>query len=137
MTDRELLEMIVSDIGDIKSDVAGLKSDVTELKSDVAELKSKVSDLDSRVTSLESGMINLKANFDRLEADVADLKAVQMRTTAAVEGTVDKCIQVLYECHTLSAERLDKFDIEKIKINSDIAATVAKMAYDEVMRKVS
>lgn len=89
----------------------------------------------SRLDNVDARLDNVDARLDKLENKVSSLEAAQLQTTAQLEGTIDRCVQVLYESHTLNSERLDKYDIEAIKRNADIAVTMAKMAYDTVMKK--
>ena len=107
MTTDEKLDLILS-----KFDK--LEEDVSDLKGRVSDLDKKVSNLDSRVSDLESG---------------------QLKMTSVIEGTVNKCIDVLYESYTLQRDRIAEFDLEKIDKNVDIAITMAKMAYDTVATK--
>ena len=111
MTDRELLEQLLSGMNEIRSDVAELKTDVAELKTDVAELKQDVAGLKQKT---------------------ADLEAAQKRTETTLENTVNKCVQVLYEAHQMNAERLDRYNIDNIRSNAEIAVLVAKIAHEEV-----
>ena len=107
MTTDEKLDLILS-----KFDK--LEEDVSDLKGRVSDLDRKVSNLDSRVSDLESG---------------------QLKMTSVIEGTVNKCIDVLYESYTLQRDRIAEFDLEKIDKNVDIAITMAKMAYDLASNK--
>ena len=118
MTDRELLEQILSGMTEIKSDVAELKKDVAGLKQDVAVLKQEVA--------------VLKQDVADLKHETADLRIAQRRTETTLENTVNKCIQVLYEAHRMNAERLDRYNIDTIKSNSEIAALMAKLTHDEL-----
>ncbi|MGN0162864.1 MAG: hypothetical protein ACI4EA_04675 [Candidatus Ornithomonoglobus sp.] len=128
MTTDEKLDLLLDKFSKFETRLDRLENDVSDLKNDVSDLKNDVS-------ALKVDVSVLKVDVSGLKNDVSDLKTAQLQTTAKLDGTIDKCIQVLYESHTLNSERLDKFDIEAIKRNTDIAVTMAKMAYDAVMKK--
>ncbi|MEZ0537108.1 hypothetical protein ACAG39_07605 [Caldicellulosiruptoraceae bacterium PP1] len=74
MSDREILELILSKISNIESDVATLKNDVNVLKADVATLKNDVEILKSDVAALKSDVEILKSDVATLKSDVSILK---------------------------------------------------------------
>ena len=89
----------------------------------------------SRLDKIDERLDKVDARLDRVENDVSDLKEAQLQTTAKLDGTIDKCIQVLYESHTMHSEKFDRVDFDSIKKNADIAVTIAKLAYDAAVKK--
>ncbi len=87
---------------------------------------------DEKLDLILNKLSEVDARLDNVDARLDKLEAAQLQTTATLEGTVNKCIQVLYESHNMNAERLDKFDIESIKRNTEIAVTLAKIVSDKV-----
>ena len=104
---------------DEKLDLILLKFD--KLEENVSNLDRKVSNLDSRVSNLDSRVSNLETS--------------QLKMTSVIDGTINKCIDVLYESYTMQRDSIAEFDLEKIDKNVDIAITMAKMAYDTVATK--
>lgn len=90
---------------------------------------------DEKFDLIISRLDKIDERLDRVENDVSDLKEAQLQTTAKLDGTIDKCIQVLYESHTMHSEKFDRVDFDSIKKNADIAVTIAKMAYDAAVKK--
>lgn len=65
MSERELLQMILSEVqntntglNDIKSEIADIKTDVSALKTDVSALKTDVDDLKLRAALIETTLEN-------------------------------------------------------------------------------
>lgn len=96
---------------------------------------SRLDKIDTRIDKIDERIDKIDTRLDRVESDVSDLKDAQLETTAKLDGTIDKCIQVLYESHTMHSEKFDKVDFDSIRKNADIAVTTAKMAYDVAMKK--
>lgn len=70
--------------------------------------------------------------LDLLINEVQDLKQKQLQTQITLENTVNKCIQAMGEGFQLNAERLDKFNVESIKNQSDLAVMIAKATNEKV-----
>ena len=96
---------------------------------------SRLDKIDERLDKVDARLDKVDSRLDRVENDVSDLKEAQLQTTARLDGTIDKCIQVLYESHTMYSEKFDRVDFDSIKKNADIAVTIAKMAYDAAVKK--
>ena len=96
---------------------------------------SRLDKIYTRLDKIDTRLDKVDERLDRVESDVSELKEAQLQTTAKLDGTIDKCIQVLYESHTMHSEKFDKVDFDSIKKNADIAVTIAKMAYDVAMKK--
>ena len=99
------------------------------------KIDERLDKVDARLDKVDARLDKVDARLDRVENDVSDLKEAQFQTTAKLDGTIDKCIQVLYESHTMHSEKFDRVDFDSIKKNADIAVTIAKMAYDAAVKK--
>lgn len=77
--------------------------------------------------SLQESLKPINERLDRLESE-------QLKTRVALETTIDKCIQVLWEGHQLNAERFDRLDIESIKLKADEALVLSKLLNEKVER---
>jgi len=143
VTEREMLELLLTKFDGFEQrmdrfegDLSSLKKDVSSLKEDVSSLKEDVSSLKEDVDSLKKGFVSLSNRVDSLEVQTKELQELQRITTSELEGTVRKSIQVLYESHRMNAERFDRNDIDSIRRNSEIAAVLAKSAYEAVEKKL-
>ena len=128
MTEKELLELVVKRLDKIDISINGMQGEITGLKNDVSGLKNDVSGLKNDVSGLKDEMADLKSRVGKLEE-------AQLRTDATLENTVNRCIEIMYEGYSLNSERLDRFDVDMIKHNSDIAVAIAKDAYDVAVKK--
>ena len=86
MSERELLQMILSEVqnantglNDVKSEIADLKTDVSALKTDVSALKTDVS---------------------ALKTDVDDLKLRTALIETTLENETNRNIKIIAEGHT-------------------------------------
>jgi hypothetical protein len=95
-----------------------MKADMVEMLSDIDKMK--------------VGMTEMSSRIDGMQIEITDMKQKQLQTQATLENVVDKCITVLGEGYQLNAERIDKFDLETIKRQSDISYMLAKATSEKV-----
>ena len=100
---RRDMDTLKSDVSELKSDVITLKSDVSELKSDVITLKSDVSDLKSD----KSDVITLKSDVSELKSDVDDLKVRTALIETTLENVTNRNIKIIAEGHGDLSRKLD------------------------------
>ena len=100
MSERELLQMILSEVqnantglNDVKSKIADLKTDVSALKTDVSVLKTDVS--------------ALKTDVSALKTDVDDLKLRTALIETTLENETNRNIKIIAEGHTDLSRKLD------------------------------
>ncbi len=100
MSERELLQMILSEVqnantglNDVKSEIADLKTDVSALKTDVSALKTDVS--------------ALKTDVSALKTDVDDLKLRTALIETTLENETNRNIKIIAEGHTDLSRKLD------------------------------
>ncbi len=67
-----------------------------------------------------------------MKQDIAALKHSNLQTQMTLENTVNKCIQVMGEGFELNAERLDRFNLESIKNQSELSYMIAKATNEKV-----
>ena len=107
MSERELLQMILSEVqnantglNDVKSEIADIKTDVSALKTDVSTLKTDVDDLKTDVSALKTDVSALKTDVDDLK-----LRAALIETT--LEKGTNRNIRIIAEGHTDLSRKLD------------------------------
>ncbi len=128
MSERELLQMILSEVqnantglNDVKSEIADIKTDVSALKTDVSALKTDVDDLKTDVNALKTDVSALKTDVSALKTDVSALKtdvsalktdvddlklrAALIETT--LENETNRNIRIIAEGHTDLSRKLD------------------------------
>lgn len=146
MAEKEMLQLIISTlesidekVNTIDEKVSSIENRLTTLEAEQKKTNIRLDTLESeqkavtkslvalgtKVKALETAQAKVVVTLDALEADVNKL---QLTT----ENTVDKCIQVLYEAHTLNADRFDKINFDNIEHNYKLSAMTAKLAYDGV-----
>ena len=64
--------------------------------------------------------------------EIQALKQSNLQTQMTLENTVNKCIQVMGEGFELNAERLDRFNVESIKNQSELSYMIAKATNEKV-----
>ena len=121
MSERELLQMILSEvqnantglndvkseIADIKTDVSALKTDVSALKTDVSTLKTDVDDLKTDVSALKTDVSALKTDVSAIKTDVDDLKLRAALIETTLENETNRNIRIIAEGHTDLSRKLD------------------------------
>lgn len=121
MSERELLQMILSEvqnantglndvkseIADLKTDVSALKTDVSALKTDVSALKTDVSVLKTDVSALKTDVSALKTDVSALKTDVDDLKLRTALIETTLENETNRNIKIIAEGHTDLSRKLD------------------------------
>ncbi|OUO28869.1 hypothetical protein [Eubacterium sp. An3] len=121
MSERELLQMILSEvqnantglndvkseIADLKTDVSALKTDVSALKTDVSALKIDVSALKTDVSALKTDVSALKTDVSALKTDVDDLKLRTALIETTLENETNRNIKIIAEGHTDLSRKLD------------------------------
>ncbi len=114
MSERELLQMILSEVqnantglNDVKSEIADLKTDVSALKTDVSVLKTDVSALKTDVSALKTDVSALKTDVSALKTDVDDLKLRTALIETTLENETNRNIKIIAEGHTDLSRKLD------------------------------
>ena len=121
MSERELLQMILSEvqntntglndikseIADIKTDVSALKTDVSALKTDVSALKTDVSALKTDVSALKTDVSALKTDVSALKTDIDNLKLRAALIETTLEKGTNRNIRIIAEGHTDLSRKLD------------------------------
>ena len=90
------LDVIESDVKELKQDVATLKSEMSEVKEDVATLKSEMSEVKEDIAMLKQDVATLKSEMSEVKEDIATLKS-EVSTlkcnVATLEGSVSELNQ--------------------------------------------
>lgn len=114
MSERELLQMILSEVqnantglNDVKSEIADLKTNVSALKTDVSALKTDVSALKTDVSALKTDVNALKTDVSALKTDVDDLKLRTALIETTLENETNRNIKIIAEGHTDLSRKLD------------------------------
>lgn len=114
MSERELLQMILSEVqnantglNDVKSEIADIKTDVSALKTDVSALKTDVSTLKTDVDDLKTDVSALKTDVSALKTDVDDLKLRAALIETTLENETNRNIRIIAEGHTDLSRKLD------------------------------
>ncbi len=93
MSERELLQMILSEVQNTNTGLNDIKSEIADIKTDVSALKTDVSALKTDVSALKTDIDNLK------------LRAALIETT--LENETNRNIRIIAEGHTDLSRKLD------------------------------
>ncbi len=96
-TDRELLELIANQVGNLTYQVDGLTNQVRNLTNDVSEIKGDVSGLKGDVSGLKLEVENIKEIVVRLEVDHGQK------------------LNALFDGYVQNSEKLDRIEAEVAK----------------------
>ena len=74
MTDSEKLDLLLSEVQNMKTDVQNMKADIQNIKTDMQELTHKVSNIENKVTKIDLTIENeLRVNIQRVAEGHLDL----------------------------------------------------------------
>ena len=93
MSERELLQMILSEVQNTNTGLNDVKSEIADIKTDVSALKTDVSALKTDVSALKTDVDDLK------------LRAALIETT--LENETNRNIRIIAEGHTDLSRKLD------------------------------
>ena len=93
MSERELLQMILSEVQNANTGLNDVKSEIADIKTDVSALKTDVSALKTDVSTLKTDVDDLK------------LRAALIETT--LENETNRNIRIIAEGHTDLSRKLD------------------------------
>ena len=93
MSERELLQMILSEVQNANTGLNDVKSEIADLKTDVSALKTDVS--------------TLKTDVSALKTDVDDLKLRTALIETTLENETNRNIKIIAEGHTDLSRKLD------------------------------
>ena len=116
MTNREMLELLCRDMGEVKVSVHRLEEDVASLKEDVTVLKEDVAGLKEDVTVLKEDVAVLKEDVTVLKEDVDSIKLTQ-------ENEIRKNILTISDGHIDLNRKLD----EALKVEQEKEMTILRV----------
>lgn len=126
MTDSQKLDLLLSEMKEVKTDVRTLKEDVQTLKGDVQTLKEDVSVLKQKVSSLEDKVDELSQRTDTMEDKIVQINLI-------LENEIRVNIQRVAEGHLDLSRNLH----DAMRPNSDIEMLALRVGMLESdMRKV-
>lgn len=90
MENQEMLQVILSEIREIKTDVSGLKEDVSGLKAEVTKINIRLeNDVEKRLQLLAEGQQGMNEKFQKLDQVAADVEEIKL-TTRALEAVTQR-----------------------------------------------
>ncbi len=113
MTDSEKLNIIVSEMRDMKSDMQGIKEEIQGMKSDMQDMKEDMQGMKSDMQGMKSDMQGMKAEINDVSRRVDGIEL-------HLENETDKNIQLLAE----------NFIELTNKLNQAIPAADKNLAYE-------
>ena len=87
---------------------------------------------DEKIDLILSRMDKIDERLDKMDSRLDKLEQNQLETQMTLENTINKCIDALGEGFSLSAERLDRFNVETIKTQAELAFALAKVTNEKV-----
>ena len=82
--EKELLNLILFEIREVKGDVSELKSDMKEVKTRLTNVENRMTNIEDRMTNIEDRM----ANFEGRMTNVEDLGQFNKETAESIKNVV-------------------------------------------------
>lgn len=101
MSDSEKLDLILSEVQNVKSEVQDIKSELHEVKLRVQSVESEVQNVKSEVQNLKSEVQNLKSEVQTVKQKVANIELT-------LENETNHNIQLLAENHSTLIDKLNQ-----------------------------
>lgn len=87
---------------------------------------------DEKFDLILSKLDTMDKRLDKMDSRLDKLEKNQLGTQMTLENTINKCIDTLGEGFSLNAERLDRFNVETIKTQAELAFALAKVTNEKV-----
>ena len=116
MTDREILELLVSKMDAMENRMGSMENRMDSMESKIDSLESKIGSMESKIGSMESKM-------DTMQSDIEALK----KTAYLVETDIAPKVQLLLENHTDLAKN--------VMVAKDVEERVGVLEFDVKMIK--
>ena len=89
--EKELLNLILFEIREVKGDMSEVKGRLTNLENDMSEVKGRLTNLEDRMTNVEADMSEVKGRLTNLEdrmSNVEDLAKFNKETSESIRNVV-------------------------------------------------
>lgn len=89
--EKELLNLILFEIREVKGDVSELKADMREVKTRLTNVENRMTNMEDRMTNMEDRMTNMEsrmANFEGRMTNVEDLGQFNKETCESIKNVV-------------------------------------------------
>lgn len=127
VSEREILEQILtnqmnmqSDMNDMKADITGMKAEMQDMKADITGMKAEMQDMKADITSLKSDVSGMKehtrtmqSSIDTLKSELKDTKEKVTDIRLYLENTIERNIRIIAEGHLGLNAKMD-YTIQKV-----------------------
>ena len=72
--EKELLNLILFEIREVKGDMSEVKGRLTNLETDMSEVKTRLTNVECRLTNVEKDMLEVKTRLTNVETDMSEVK---------------------------------------------------------------
>lgn len=117
MTERELLELILSKVNGIETRMDRIEAKIESMETRIKQLEAEVAAVQEKIGSMEERISKMEASFTEMQAEL-------LRLRLHLENSTDKNIRLLAENHTNLVEKLnqaipaaDKSLLYEVKMN--------------------
>ena len=113
-----ILEVMRTDVSELKTDVSGLKADVSQLKTDMEVMKADVSQLKTDMEVMKADVSQLKTEMDVMNQRMDVMGSRQDEMYLMLKGSEEsrQRIKALEEKSLISAIEMDQLKMESAKI---------------------
>ena len=82
MTDREILELLLKEITDMKTDMSDIKTEIFDIKTEISDMKTEISDMKTEMSDMKKDINGIKR---KIMVSTAELKAMDSMILDEVE----------------------------------------------------
>ena len=82
MTDREILELLLKEITDMKTDMSDIKTEISDMKTEISDMKTEISDMKTEMSDMKKDINGIKR---KIMVSTAELKAMDSMILDEVE----------------------------------------------------
>ena len=82
MTDREILELLLKEITDMKTDMSDIKTEISDMKTEISDMKTEISDMKTEMSDMKKDINGIKR---KIMVSTAEFKAMDSMILDEVE----------------------------------------------------
>ena len=104
MTDREILEQILSNqqntnkrLDNLENEISSMKNEISDMKSEIADMKNKIDKLENEMSGMKAEISHINFKLDNVDNEITGIKSEIHKLNLHIENGTDKNIQLIAE----------------------------------------
>lgn len=108
MTERELLELILSKVNGIETRMDRIEAKIESMETRMDAIETRLKQLEAEVSAVQEKIGSMEERISKMEASFAEMQAELLRLRLHLENATDKNILLLAENHTHLVKKLNQ-----------------------------